>query len=124
MGSAFYGWHPVVGEEDGGFRVSYRDYILNNDTTWYSNPGDSITDVQDKAIHTRDNGFGGVFIWELGYDLTADDSQSLLKAIDEVMPSFSGPTIVCNTWVNYTIDNIPQGATLSWDKSANLILSN
>ena len=124
VGSAFYGWHPVVGEEDGGFRVSYRDYILNNDTTWYSNPGDSITDVQDKAIHTRDNGFGGVFIWELGYDLTADDSQSLLKAIDEVMPSFSGPTIVCNTWVNYTIDNIPQGATLSWDKSANLILSN
>ncbi|MBW6499363.1 MAG: glycoside hydrolase family 18 protein, partial [Bacteroidales bacterium] len=119
LGSAFYGWHPVVDGE----RVSYRDYILNNDTRWYSNPGDLPADVRDKAIHTRDNGFGGVFIWELGYDLPANDSQSLLKAIDDVRPSLSGPSIVCNSWVSYIVDNLPQGTTVSWDKSENLVRS-
>jgi len=120
LGSAFYGWHPVVGVQQGGQRVSYRDYILNNDTTWYSNPGDLPADVTNKAIHTRDNGFGGVFIWELGFDVPANQSNSLLKVIDDVMPSSSGPSIVCNTSTEFNLSILPPGSTVTWTKSSNL----
>ncbi|MFW6326863.1 MAG: glycosyl hydrolase family 18 protein, partial [Bacteroidota bacterium] len=61
LGSAFYGWHTAGNDS---IRIPYRDYILNNDTRWNSNPGDLTLDARNKAIHTRDNGFGGVFIWE------------------------------------------------------------
>jgi len=76
--------------------------------------------VEDKAIHTRNNGFGGVFIWELGYDVPATDSQSLLKAIYDVMPYLSGPSTVCNSNTTFTLYNPPPGSTVSWNHSSNL----
>lgn len=116
LGSAFYGWHPVVN----GQRVSYRDYILNNNPHWNSNPGDLPDDARSKAIHTRDNGFGGVFIWELGFDVGANHRQSLLKAIYDVMPHVSGPTLVCNTNTTFNLQNLPAGTSVTWTRSSNL----
>jgi GH18 family chitinase len=40
-----------------------------------------IDTVQKKVCYVRQNGFGGVMIWELGQD-TADDS-SLLRAASQ-----------------------------------------
>jgi GH18 family chitinase len=63
VGSAFYGWKPAIGIVNG--RVPYHDYINIGPSAW-THRGDLPADARSKAIYTRDNGFGGVFIWELG----------------------------------------------------------
>ncbi len=124
VGCAFYGYkkdsngNTIWG--DGDKKVSYATYSGGGNY----NRGDLPADVQNKAIYTRDNGFGGVFIWELGFDLPADQSNSLLKAIYEVMPYVSGTSTVCNSNTTFTLNNPPPGSTLSWSKSNNLAYVN
>ena len=120
VASAFYGWCTdednctTIGDS---IRVPYSEYI--GGTSW-SNRGDLPADARSKAIYTRDNGFGGVFIWELGFDMPANHSQSLLKAIDDVMPYISGTSIVCNSNSTFALHNPPAGSTINWSHSSNL----
>ena len=78
VGCAFYGWHPNIDDA----RVGYKDYA----TKPCSNKGDNLTDVATKVNHCYgDNSnsrvFGGVFIWELGYDKIVNNVPELLDAI-------------------------------------------
>ena len=76
---AFYGWHPVVGNLNGGSKVTYADIILNGSAC--ANLGDNTTSVATKVNHCYNNGYGGVMIYELGRDIPdATNPNSLLYA--------------------------------------------
>jgi hypothetical protein len=121
VGSAFYGWiTDSYGIRFGGAKViPYAMIISGGLVICLDQPRRFTRRCQSKAIHTRDNGFGGVFIWELGFDVPANQSNSLLKAIHEVMPYSSGPSFVCNTSTPFNLNNPPPG-TISWSKSNNI----
>ena len=69
LGCAFYGWHPAIDAN----KVSYGGAC--------NNPGDNTGDVQSKINHCHSNGYGGMMIWELGYDANTATTPTLLDAI-------------------------------------------
>jgi GH18 family chitinase len=79
-GCAFYGYkkddsgNTLWGEEN---KVSYTAYSGAGNF----NPGDVAEDVKNKVNHCYDNGYGGVMIWELGYDANIYTTPKLLNAI-------------------------------------------
>jgi len=88
---AFYGWYPAVG----GNRIPYATYIGGT-----GNPGDKIVDVQSKVNHCYSNGYGGVFIWELGYDENPSTTPTLLNAIwtaNTTSPNNGYPNVAITT---------------------------
>jgi len=92
LGSAFYGCN-YKRDKNGNYELNqYGHRILDTDNpvSYASggsceNPGDNTTSVVSKVNYCYSNqqygGFGGVFVWELGYDLPATNSNSLLNAI-------------------------------------------
>ncbi len=120
VGCAFYGWPQFVGT---GNRVSYSTYSGGG---FSGNRGDLIADVQTKVNHCYVNGYGGVFIWELGYDANTGTTPTLQNAIwtannnkggfnGEMLcpPSITGPKHFCFSGT-FSVPPIPNNYTVEW----------
>lgn len=82
MGVPFYGYLEET-EREGA--MSYKE-IVDNDSGAYSKDYSNgmayngIATIQKKCSYVKNNGYGGIMIWELGQDTTSQDT-SLLNAI-------------------------------------------
>ena len=77
LACAFYGYN-ISPNGDWGGHIQYKSLGACN------NPGDNATvSIPTKVNHCYNQGYGGVFFWELSYDVAIDDTYlpSLLKAI-------------------------------------------
>jgi chitinase len=86
LGVPFYGKDFNIG---GGQYISYADILLKypgayeadqEDNTFYN----GIPTITEKSSYVRDNGFGGIMIWEITQD-SPIDSLSLLSAIHRTL---------------------------------------
>ena len=129
IGCAFYGYNY---ERDGQGNIEYDQWGRKFDWTGvaynepnYStceNKGDNTTSVADKVNHCYDNGYGGVFIWELAQDKNITTTPELLNAI---WAATSAKVITINTHPAASI-TVVQGnicGSLSVSASANASLT-
>ena len=127
VGCAFFGWHPVVGKDNGGSKVFYKNYA----TQLCNNKGDDLTDVATKVNYCYGNNpnnsvFGGVMFWELSYDLTdATNPNSLLNAIGVTNNNNGGyfPPCTCPTALTYNTSPAILGLT-TVRHEGNIIIQN
>ena len=115
LGCAFYGWHPVVGAANGGSKVPYRNIVLNGASC--NKPGDNTASITTKTEYCYNNGYGGVFIWEIGFDIFNTLLNATWPVISDTSPICSG------TSKSFSSTNWHSG-DYSWEKSSNLSLSN
>jgi hypothetical protein len=119
LGCAFYGHntkdHTLWSDST---KVPYATYSGGG---FSGNRGDLPADVATKVNHCYTNGYGGVFAWELGYDLPVTNSQSLLNAC----PYITGPDKICPSYSatsgTFTAHNFPD--TLTWRCSSKLSMT-
>ena len=124
LACASYGWDPYID----GTKVGYKDYT----SSYPANKGDNLNDVKDKVeycygINSYSRVYGGVFIWELGFDKTdftaASPNQPLLKEIWDRNTAnggystfISGPGEVCYDGSQFELCN-PPPCTIYWTLS-------
>ena len=120
LGCAFYGYNtPYSSSWSDATKVNYATYSAGG---FSGNRGDLIADVQNKVNHCYVNGYGGVMIWELGYDkILPNDNPELLDAIwtkNSTSPNNGYPNVSITTQPASTT-SIAQGASGSLSVGTN-----
>ena len=91
MGVPFYGYKANTDREG---EMTYKE-ILAKDSSAYNKDTSNgmayngIPTIKKKCQYVKDNGYGGIMIWELGQDSTTT-KYSLLNAIKEVLYGSAG----------------------------------
>jgi hypothetical protein len=71
-----------------------------------------VSILQNTAIDMGSNGFD----YDYGYGRL-----NAFQAIQEVLPLMAGTNIVCSSENTYSLNNLPQGTTVTWTSSSNII---
>ncbi len=80
----------------------------------------TCTKVGNYTYTTTSGRNNGTWDNEVGYGcINACDA--LLEVIDQMNLLISGPTIVCSTGASFTVNNLPSGTTVTWNKSTKLV---
>ena len=97
MGCAFYG---IASETQQGFYKNGGGVGCDNPAT-----------LKQKVDHCYDNGYGGVMIWELGYDKNLSTTPDLLSAIWEANELKGGYTDIREPSMRVSLQVYPNPAT-------------
>ena len=119
VGSAFFGWDPVVGEENGGSKIPYKEYWI-----FPFSRGDNMGDAISKVSVNYDREHGGIMIYELSFDFDPNNANSLLNAISTTNNNKGGYIQPCAApTLTYTTSPGP-GVTTVNNGCGNIVIQN